>query len=166
MSMKNPAKFARIKLQSPTLPRFGNRQISDAVYAQLRSKAPSATIRDMVNKGAPQVGAPDFALPGMKIEGRLQADHVVSMDRITSMDGFGKLTPEEQLQILNYPDNYIGLSARANASKRDLLYAEWLMHKNSGLTVNPLFTTQMAHMETALARRLQDMIDTMAAKHP
>ena len=42
----------------------------------------------------------DPALPGKTITKPLQADHIVSMDKITRMEGFDKLTFEQQLEIL------------------------------------------------------------------
>ena len=59
----------------------------------------------------------DFALSGKTITTPLEADHIVPMKKITCMDNFEKLTYEEQLEVLNYKDNFIGLSKSANTSK-------------------------------------------------
>ena len=56
----------------------------------------------------------DPALPGKTITKPLQADHIVSMDKITRMEGFDKLTFEQQLEILNNPENFVGLSVMLN----------------------------------------------------
>lgn len=70
----------------------------------------------MVNEGkiAP---FPDDALPGFTVTKRLEADHIVSMDRITRMEGSDRLTKSQQVSVLNNTDNCIGLSRAANASK-------------------------------------------------
>jgi hypothetical protein len=129
--------------------------------AATRGKTPADGLRASVNKPEVRIGSQDFALPGKTITGKLEPDHIVSMDRIARMDGFDRLTPAQQLEILNWPENFTGLSRSANASKQDLPYALWHQHKGSGLMVNPLFTTQMTHMESAVAGRLQTLIDSM-----
>uniref|UniRef100_UPI00403FA6B6 hypothetical protein n=1 Tax=Paenibacillus sp. FSL R5-0701 TaxID=2921654 RepID=UPI00403FA6B6 len=60
----------------------------------------------------------DEAIPGKTFIGSLEADHIVPMNNITKMDGFGKLTKSQQLEVLNNPDNFIGLSKSANTSKQ------------------------------------------------
>lgn len=105
------------KLELPeTEPRFGERKISQEEYKGLRSETPTDEIRDMVNDGI-TLPMNDPVIPGNEITKRLEADHIVSMDRITRMDGFEKLTIEQQLEVLNYEDNFVGLSKSANASK-------------------------------------------------
>jgi len=162
LSMKNLAKFASLKMQPSATAIIGERKVSQEVYDALRAGTPSQAIRDLVNLGHnATVAIPDFALPGKTILGRLQADHIVSMDTIVRMEGFDALTKTQQLQVLNFPENFIGLSASANASKGALSYAEWSMHISSGLSVNPLFQTQMTHLGGALEGRLQALINSL-----
>ncbi|WP_019637142.1 hypothetical protein [Paenibacillus fonticola] len=47
-------------------------------------------------------------LPGKIVIKRLEPDHIVSMDNITRMEGFGKLTERQQLEILNNSENMNG----------------------------------------------------------
>ena len=75
----------------------------------------------------------DPALPGKTITKPLQADHIVSMDKITRMEGFDKLTFEQQLEILNNPENFVGLSEAANTSKGNKSYAEWTIIKKGAM---------------------------------
>ncbi|MBI3511839.1 MAG: hypothetical protein HY064_14355 [Bacteroidetes bacterium] len=107
--------------------RFGERKISNQLYSKLRKGTPTDEIRDMVNEGHVK-GSPDPVLPGKFIDGVLEADHIVSMERITRMEGFELLTEEQQLQILNYEPNFIGLSKSANASKGSQTFLEWMQH--------------------------------------
>ena len=51
------------------------------------------------------------------------------MDRIASMDGFGNLTEKQQLEVLNNPENFTGLSKSANTSKQSKSYEEWTHYK-------------------------------------
>ncbi|WP_207652027.1 hypothetical protein, partial [Clostridium beijerinckii] len=85
-----------------TSPRYGERQISDEEYEMLRKHTPTQEIRDKVNEGHDKnIRTNDEALPGKTFKGSLEADHIVSMDKISKMDGFGKLTKEQQLEVLN-----------------------------------------------------------------
>ncbi len=68
---------------SPTNPRYGERRISDKEYDELRKHTPSRKIRQKVNENN-VIGADAPAIPGKKIEGSLEADHIVSMDKIAS----------------------------------------------------------------------------------
>lgn len=66
----------------------------------------------------------DPALPGLTIDKNLHADHIVSMNEITKMEGFGKLTQKQQLEILNNEKNFVGLSETANTSKGSKSFEE------------------------------------------
>ena len=79
--------------------RYGERQISDEEYKSLREDTPTQELRDKVNEGHDKTAVTnDEALPGKKFTGALEADHIVPMDK---MDGFGELTREQQLEVLN-----------------------------------------------------------------
>jgi len=164
LSTRNLGKLAKLLLQRKAPPRFGQPQISHALYVQLRRGTPTEAIRDLVDRASWR-GMPDFALPGKTIVGNskhvLEADHILSMERITTLDGFGLLSDADKLLILNFPDNFIGLSRSANASKGGASFADWLIHRTSGLSVDPLFRSQMIHLEKAMAGRIQSLIDSL-----
>lgn len=140
--------------------RIGERRISDELYDELRDETPTQEIRDMVNEGI-QLPMPDPVLPGLEITKRLHADHIVPMDRITRMEGFDTLTREQQLAVLNNPENFVGLSASANTSKGPKTFAEWTQHKSRGIDVDPDFRREMMEREQQLERRLQQQIDEL-----
>ena len=100
------------------LPRYNERKISDAQYKKLRDRTPSKEMRDKVNENV-ELPMDDYALPEKTITKRLEADHIVPMEKIVRMDGFDRLTEKQQLKILNNPENFTGLSRSANASKQD-----------------------------------------------
>lgn len=102
---------------SPTKPRYGERRISDEEYDELRSQTPSRKVRQKVNENN-IIGADGPAIPGKKIEGSLEADHIVSMDKITKMENFDKLSTENKLKVLNYEDNFTGLSKSAKTLQK------------------------------------------------
>lgn len=66
--------------------RYGDRKISDQLYKKLRSHTPTKEIRDMVNNIEELIGTTDPAILTKVIEGRLEADHIVSMDRIVKKE--------------------------------------------------------------------------------
>ncbi|WP_444924590.1 polymorphic toxin-type HINT domain-containing protein [Microbulbifer sp. DLAB2-AF] len=139
-------------------PRLGDRRISNELYEELRKKTPTQELKDQVNVGKiPPY--PDEALPGFTVLKKLEADHIVPMARIAKMEGFDKLSKEQQLSILNFPDNFIGSSRSANASRGDKTYSEWWGHKDSNTPVNPAFKAKMIPIETNLERVIQKKID-------
>ena len=111
----------------------------------------------MVNDGI-TLPMNDPVIPGNEITKRLEADHIVSMDRITRMDGFEKLTIVQQLEVLNYEDNFVGLSKSANASKGAKTYEDWTLYKKTGVPIDPAFRAEMMK-EKKLERLFQGMID-------
>ena len=140
--------------------RIGERRISPELYDELRGQTPTAAARDAVNRGKTFPHA-DEALPGFEVTQRLQADHIVSMDRITRMEGFEELTKAQQLEVLNNSENLIGLSRSANASKGAKTFEEWTEHIKTGTLVDASFRERMIQMERTLERTLQAQIDAL-----
>lgn len=137
---------------------YGERKISQEDYDELRSKTPSRKIRKMVNEDI-QLPMDDPALPGLKINDKLQADHIVSMDEVTRMDNFDKLTKDQQIAVLNNENNFIGLSEAANKSKGKLSYEEWTEYKKEGIKVDESFRTKMIKKSEELRKELQKQIN-------
>ncbi|KMT63012.1 hypothetical protein [Paenilisteria newyorkensis] len=141
-----------------TGPRYGDRRIPDDLYDELREATPTPELRNKVNEGV-ELPIADPAIPGKEVTKRLEADHIVSMDKITRMEGFEKLTKEEQLKILNYEENFTGLSRSANASKGSKSFEEWTIYKKEGIPIDPAFREKMIVIEKDLGIQLQSMID-------
>jgi hypothetical protein len=145
--------------------RYGERQISDEEYKSLREDTPTQEIRDKVNEGHDKTAVTnDEALPGKTFTGALEADHIVPMDKITKMDVFGKLTREQQLEVLNNEENFTGLSKSANTSKQSKSYEEWTHYKKGKpgeVEVNPEFRNEMIEKERELEGKLQKQIDDL-----
>ena len=75
------------------------------------------------------------------------------MDRIASMDGFGNLTEKQQLEVLNNPENFTGLSKSANTSKQSKSYEEWTHYKKGTpdeIEVSLDFRSKMITRENSL----------------
>ncbi|MDF2904204.1 MAG: hypothetical protein K0S25_1842 [Bacillus sp. (in: firmicutes)] len=144
--------------ESPGKARYGERQISNEEYQELRDLTPSKEIRKMVNKDV-ELPMSDPALPGKTITKKLEADHIVPMDKITRMDGFGTLTKEQQLEVLNNPENFAGLSKTANTSKGSKTFEEWTTYKKENITVDPTFRGKMIEKSSEMEGKLQKQID-------
>lgn len=129
----------------------------------IKKKTPTAKIRKQVNKGHnKKIETEDQTLPGKTFIGSLEADHIVSMDRIASMDGFGNLTEKQELEVLNKPENFTGLSKSVNTSKQSKLYKAWTHYKKGTpdeIEVSPDFRSKMITREKQLERILQKQID-------
>jgi hypothetical protein len=104
-------------------------------------------------------GTPDPAIPGKFITRNLEADHIVSMKKIAEMDGFDLLTEAQQVQILNNPENFIGLTKTANTSKGLKSFMEWVTYKKENIDSNPEFRVKMIEKESVLDKILQKQID-------
>ncbi|MGG0592110.1 T7SS effector LXG polymorphic toxin [Priestia megaterium] len=146
------------RVESESGARYGDQKISDKLYSRLRKETPTDELRDMVNEGV-DLPMPDPALPGLEITKRLEADHIVPMKNIARMEGFEKLTYEQQVALLNYRDNFIGLSKIANTSKGSKTYEEWVIYKKRNIEVDPTFRKKMMGIEKELQVKIQGLID-------
>ncbi|KYZ66652.1 MULTISPECIES: hypothetical protein [Bacillus] len=84
------------------------------------------------------------------------------MEIIASMDYFGHFTGKQQLEVLNNPENFTGLSKSANTSKQSKSYEEWTHYKKGTpdeIEVSPDFRSKMITREKQLERILQKQID-------
>ena len=135
--------------------------IDSGLYKYLRNRTPSNDIKKMVNNDfGYKIGDIDPAL-GEVITGTLEADHIVSMKRICSIEGFQDLSEAQQLKILNDPKNFFPLTKSANASKGSKSYREWTMHKSKGIKVNEQFRQQMIQKEEWLEKYFLGVVENM-----
>ncbi|QBO37448.1 hypothetical protein EQG49_04260 [Periweissella cryptocerci] len=114
-------------------------------------------MRDYVNENV-KIPMKDFAIPGEMITTRLQADHIVPFDKIVTLDGFDKLTLEQQKAVVNYKANFTPLSSTANKSKGSKTIEEWTMYKKKGIKINPEYRKLMMVQEKKLEKVLQKLI--------
>lgn len=77
------------------------------------------------------------------------------------MDGFEKLSFEQQVTVLNYRENFIGLSKVANTSKGSKTYEEWILYKKGSIEVDPEFRARMIQEEKRLEGIIQALIDRL-----
>lgn len=81
------------------------------------------------------------------------------MDNIAKMDGFEMLTREQQIEVLNNPKNFIGLSESANKSKGPKSYSDWTVYKKENLMIDSTFRKKMIEKERQIEIELQHQID-------
>ncbi|CAH0173359.1 MULTISPECIES: T7SS effector LXG polymorphic toxin [Bacillaceae] len=110
-----------------SVPKGKVKGITKGEYKNLRKKTPSNEIRKMVNPDGPKVDP----VYGYEVE-KFEADHIVSMKEITEIEGFSRLTREQQIEILNLKDNFVGLGKSSNASKGAHSWADWKGHSKMG----------------------------------
>ncbi|MGN6086488.1 RHS repeat-associated core domain-containing protein [Trinickia sp.] len=135
------------------------KDISD-LQTDLRKSTPTTALTNQINRGV-RLGMDDPALPGLKITKRLHADHIVSFKAITNMDGFWDLTVRNQLKVLNYEENFVGLSEAANESKGSKTFEEWTRYEKGKVDVDPEFRKKMMEEEKKLRPKLQQYIDQL-----
>ncbi len=150
--------LGNVKLvKKPVLPPKSDK-ISPELYGELRSKTPSAAIRKAVNQNV-TLPMKDPALPGLEVTKPLHADHIVPMKKITEMEGFSRLTFEDQVKVLNYEPNFQGLSEVANTSKGAKSFTEWELYKKGNISVDPAFRSAMMDKAAKLEPELQQYIN-------
>jgi hypothetical protein len=86
---------------------------------------------------------------------RLTVDHIVSINQISEMEGFEKLTLAERKQLATLKDNLIVMDGSANSSKGERSWAEW---KQSSAFYDPATKDTMMAKESELRKQIQDWI--------
>ena len=94
----------------------------------------------------------------------LAVDHVVPVDRIFGMEGFGRLSRADQQAILDMPQNLRFLEQGRNSSKQASSLPEWLASKTGKAPKLPAAQREAlakveaearAAIEAEIARRLK-----------
>lgn len=101
--------------------------ITKSEYSSLRKKTPNNDIRKMVNPEGIKID-PVYGY----VTDVLEADHIVPMKEIVDMPGFSQLSREQQIEVLNLKDNFIGLGKPTNASKGAKNWSDWQGHSKLG----------------------------------
>ena len=79
------------------------------------------------------------------------------------MPGFDRLPFKDQIEILNLPENFMGLGKATNASKGAKSWAEWKGHSRLGKIPDET-RAEMIKRETAATEALQKAIDERLRK--
>lgn len=101
--------------------------VSDA-YNKLRKVSPDAEAKDFVNSGTGKKVDPVY---GYEVD-RLEADHIMPLKEITEQPGFDKLSFNDQKEVANLKENFMGLGKPTNASKGSKPISEWPGHSKMG----------------------------------
>src|SRR5262249_7907657 len=97
-------------------------------YDRLRKQSPSPAIRRAVNAAPDPKTDPVY---GFKVD-KYEADHIVALKEIVKMPKFDQLTPQQQKEVVNLRENFLGLSKPSNASKGARSWSEWKGHSELG----------------------------------
>ncbi|MGF9871647.1 WXG100 family type VII secretion target [Bacillus tropicus] len=126
--------------------------VSKEEYKDLRKRTPNERARKNVNTDVSKVDP----VYGYEVE-KLEADHVVSMKEITEMEGFDTLPREQQIEVLNMDENFVGLGKPTNASKGAKDWSTWPGHPRYG-EVPENIRMEMLEREVAAREALRKSI--------
>ena len=132
--------------------------ITKSEYSSLRKKTPSNDIRKMVNPEGPKID-PVYGYATDVLE----ADHIVPMKEIVDMPGFTQLSREQQIEVLNLQDNFIGLGKSTNASKGAKNWTEWQGNSKLGQVPSDV-RSNMLELESSARTALQKAIEERLKK--
>jgi hypothetical protein len=126
------------------------------LYEIMRAASPSSAARSAVNKTA----AGRDAVTGLRPRtGSLDVDHVVPLNEIVRMNGFDKLRPPRQLEVVNDLRNLRAIDSAANASRGDRAWSLW---GQSAIHYDIAGINRMRALEDELRRYLAERIRTLS----
>ena len=132
--------------------------ITKSEYSSLRKRTPSNDIRKMVNPEGTKID-PVYGYATDVLE----ADHIVPMKEIVDMPGFSQLSREQQIEVLNLQDNFIGLGKSTNASKGAKNWTDWQGHSKLGEVPSDV-RSNMLELESSARTALQKAIEERLKK--
>lgn len=132
--------------------------ITKSEYSSLRKKTPSNDIRKMVNPEGTKID-PVYGYATDVLE----ADHIVPMKEIVDIPGFSQLSREQQIEVLNLKDNFIGLGKSTNASKGAKNWTDWQGHSKLGEVPSDV-RSNMLELESSARIALQKAIEERLKK--
>jgi len=101
----------------------------------------------------------------------LSADHIVPVIDIVELPGFERLPPNMQAEVLNIPENTVGMDLNANLSKGDKLWSAkpgtsryWDGHPDFGpISAEVRYTMAQAEARArmALDKAIQDRLQKL-----
>jgi hypothetical protein len=108
-------------------------------------------------KGVDQVGGLLSPASG------IHPDHIVSLQRMTQLEGFEKLTLAERNHLAVLEKNLVAMDAAANLSKGE---RSWSLWKQASFFYPSETITKMARREAELLTEIQDWIKGVVAGRP
>jgi hypothetical protein len=127
-----------------------------SLYEKIRAATPSGKAAEAVLKRARGLDQ----LSG-KPSAKLTVDHIVPVKDIVQMDGFDKLSWENQKAVVDLADNLIAMDGPANSSKGDRSWSEW--PQSSDFYPDPKVKNDMVARDAALRVKIQAEIARLAA---
>ena len=103
-------------------------------------------------------GGNDAATLSRPRSGLLDVDHVVALTEVMDMPGFRRLSPEQQLDILNNPDFVRAIDRSANRSRGNRSWESW---PQASEFYDATALARMRQLEASLRVRIQDRINSL-----
>ncbi len=98
---------------------------------------------------------------------KLSPDHIVPVDEIFGMEGFGKLSPKDKLEVLDLEGNLAFLERGRNSSKQAQSLGGWLKSdKALAPSLTPTKVADLENLEAKARKSLQDEIKRRLAVAP
>lgn len=88
----------------------------------------------------------------------LEVEHIVPMKEIVDIPGFSQLSREQQVEVLNLKDNFIGLGKSTNASKGAKNWTDWKGHSKL-VEIPSDVRTRMLELEATAREALMKAIE-------
>jgi hypothetical protein len=130
----------------------------------VREKTPSkparTAARARTDVGTVEVGQPDPAFPGSKVEA-VEIDHVYPLDKMYKLKGAAQLSREDLIILGNTPENLVPVSRKVNGSRRNLSYREWSQTNEIGRSADPEYISSMITLEEEMEALLQERVNTL-----
>jgi hypothetical protein len=124
------------------------RQSNLSLYDKIRAATPSGKATELVLKRA--LGLDQYS---GKPSPRLTVDHLVPVKDIVNMEGFDKLTWEQQKSVVDMADNLVAMDGPANSSKGSRSWSEWTQW--SDYYTDPKIKNDMVARDAALRTKMQ-----------
>jgi hypothetical protein len=109
----------------------------------------------------------DPAFPSNPIDPiRMQLDHIVPFSHIVEMDGFARLTTDNQLEILNLEDNLVPMDSSTNASRGNKPWSRFREVNGVAIDagVRTTMATKEAQLRTVIEQKIQEKLKAQEAQ--
>lgn len=135
--------------------------VSDEQYEKLRDASPREADRKWAKEPANNV---EHLNPFKIKKPKYHLDHIVSVKRITGFKDFGRLTYDEQMNVINNHKNFVWLEGGANCSKGERPWCDWDEYKKMGEKVPQELKEKWMKIEQEVESELHQQIKEILAQ--
>jgi hypothetical protein len=130
----------------------------------IRGETPTPALRAWAQK-ALKPGDPDPILLNLKVQ-KGSPDHIIPVELVEQLPGYGYLSLENQLAVLNNPENFLAVDLRVNTSRGSRPYSQLETLTIDGVShpVSPEVRARLQVQETRALSALADQIGRLFAE--